>query len=201
MESLSRLQIDAVLLSLVFTLWFIKQLLFHPTPPQSGPAGASGAWLGVVETQSSLEGVLPLFHAPPPPQQTRPAPLRRCSIHLLLIVSVSGRECATWWRVTFWTVRRLFSFVPHRMGLEIGQQKRSPDVCCGVQHKSGANNGFSLRFSWSMLLIKGHKRLNGCKIKASQQESSGGGVRWRNSGLNLSWKPQRSTRTVLFFLN
>lgn len=119
------------------TCWFIKQLFFCTHSSTIWPhwslwclAGSCG------DTQLPWGGHELCFTYPPPPPQTRPLPVCHCFFHLLLIVSMSGRECTTWWRVTLDGQTPAFFCLP-RIGLEIGQQKMSPDVCCEVQYKEG----------------------------------------------------------------
>lgn len=80
--------------SLVFTLWFIEQLLFRTHSSTIWPP--LDPLLGVMETHSSLGDMSPVSLTRPPPTQARLVPLCRCFFYLHLIVSMSGCECTTW---------------------------------------------------------------------------------------------------------
>jgi len=106
---------------------------FTPTSSQSWPFGIFW-WLewassqGASDTNSSLGGKSSVSLSPPSKTLTRSVPLCSCFLSLLLIVFMSGCRGSTWWRVTFgWSDACSLSLW---IGLEIGQQKRSPDVSC-----------------------------------------------------------------------
>lgn len=174
----------------------LRQLLFLRTPPQSGPPLETL----VPDCRLSADSQLPWgrgghylhFTCPPPPAQARPVPPRRCSLRLLLIVSVSGCKCATWWRVTFGRsdACRLLSPRQNGSGNWVTEEK-SRCLLWGAGTKAGTHNGFSVRSRRSVVLIKGHKRLNGCKVckRRVVVVASGG-----NGGLTSRRELQRSPR-------
>lgn len=142
------------------------------------------------------------FTCPPPPARARPVPPRRCSLRLLLIVSVSGCECATWWRVTFGRSDACPPLSPRQNGSgNWATEEESRCLLWGAGTKAGTHNGFSVRSRGSGGHIKGHKRLNGCKV--CKKERGGGGVRWKRRPHDQARTTEKSSTpnvTLLFLL-
>lgn len=143
--------------SLASTLWFIKQLLFHTHPSTIWPHWSLWCPAGSCGDTAPLGGLQALFHSIPLLLQ-RPD---RLLVAVAPSTSTSLSPCQAEraqhdgeWLLDGQTPAPL---CPSWIGLKIGQQKRSPDVCCEAWHKEGAHNGFSLSFSGSVWLIKGHR--------------------------------------------
>lgn len=120
----------------LWPLFLLSDLLssccFSFTPPQSAPIGASGAWLGVVETPTpcgSMSSVSLYLPSSCTQQKASRVPLMLLppsSLSLCQAVNAQHDE------------ERLLdghapaSFCSPIIGLETGQQKKSPDVCWEV---------------------------------------------------------------------
>lgn len=131
--------------------WFIKQLLFHPLLLQSGPAGASGSPTGwELWRRTSSPGGDELRFTPPPLLQLSSDQTGSSVPYLHLIVSVSGRESTTWWRVTFGRSDAGSPLSLLNRGWKLGNRRGVQMSVVRRDTKRGAHNGFGLGFSGSV---------------------------------------------------
>lgn len=127
--------------SLASTLWFIKQLLFHthssaiwPLWSLWCPAGGCGdtqiPWGGMSSVSLTHSPLLLFQHTP---DRFLGAVASSPSTSLSPCQVARGQHDGEW--LSDGQTPALLC--PRWIGLEIGQQKRSPDVCCKAWHKEG----------------------------------------------------------------
>lgn len=138
-----------------------------------------------VHTHNSPGGASPLFHMSPPSsgagQTGSSAPLLPPPPAYCLSVRLRVRNMM---ESDFRTVRPLSPIVPWQNGSgNWATEEGSRCLLQGAGTKAGTHNGFSVRSRRSVVIIKGHKSLNGCKMCNRKEvlEASGG-----NSGLASS---------------